>query len=318
VITGIQNILSVKIQNHFKNQSNQIPIKLLSVIIVTYRSNSIIDQCLDSIYLHNDMCESLEIIIVDNSPSDDPMCQRLKTKYKDLRILKNSSNGGYGQGNNIGAKLARGKYLLILNPDTVLVENIFKFSLLQFEEDRYLSIFGIQLVSADLKPSISFIYRKEFANILSNPLIKIFNKFDYFLSERMVPSGACMFIRKETFFKAGMFDENMFMYLEESYIAKSIKLVDHRNKIKYFSCKKIIHQEASSAFDLKKMSAIIKSQIYFLKKFNFSNEKNFRNLLIYVKIKLFIYKLFLNKKAHSSAKQELELIKKEYFNFKNV
>ena len=82
---------------------------LFSVIIVSYKKLDILIDCLDSIYKYNDIGDKLEIIVVDNSPEDN-IYNYIKSNYNDVRILK-SENKGFGAGNNLGAKIARGEYL---------------------------------------------------------------------------------------------------------------------------------------------------------------------------------------------------------------
>ncbi len=96
----------------------------LSVIIVTFKSENLIEKCLDSIY---DTVKNLnfEVIISDNSPNDNTagVINKIKSKYKDLTFIKNKKNEGFSKGNNIGIKKAHGEYVLFLNPDMVLKEN---------------------------------------------------------------------------------------------------------------------------------------------------------------------------------------------------
>ena len=99
----------------------------LSVIIVSYKNLEIIVDCLNSIYKNNDIGNYLEVIVVDNSPEDN-IYNYVADNFENVRIIKNQ-NKGFGEGNNKGACIARGKYLLFLNPDTILVEPIFGFAI---------------------------------------------------------------------------------------------------------------------------------------------------------------------------------------------
>lgn len=102
--------------------------KLLSAIIVTYNSSNDIFDCIDSVYKYNDIGSLLEIIIVDNNSTDfDIMSKELKTHYNDsIKLIRNTRNGGYGQGNNIGIKASSSPYFIIINPDVRLMMPIFK------------------------------------------------------------------------------------------------------------------------------------------------------------------------------------------------
>lgn len=90
--------------------------ELASIIIVLYNSSRYIGSCIDSImaqdYPH-------EIIAVDNNSTDDS-CLIIREKYPRVRLIESGENAGYGAGNNVGVKHARGKYIVVLNPDTIV------------------------------------------------------------------------------------------------------------------------------------------------------------------------------------------------------
>ena len=119
---------------------------ILSIIIVSHKNLEVLRNCLDSIYLYNDIGECLEIIVVDNSPEDN-IYHYIKNNYSDIMILR-MDNKGFGAANNLGAKIAKGEYLLFLNPDTILIEPIFKFAINQFEKDDKLSMFCVMTVTS--------------------------------------------------------------------------------------------------------------------------------------------------------------------------
>ena len=81
--------------------------KDLSLIILTYNSEKDIYDCLQSVYQHNDIGDALEIIVVDNNSTHYAEMQRtIQSLYPDITIIANTSNGGYGQGNNVGITAA--------------------------------------------------------------------------------------------------------------------------------------------------------------------------------------------------------------------
>ncbi len=93
----------------------------LSIIIVTYKSETLIEKCLDSIYSTVGNL-TFEVIISDNSPDTNTknVISKIKNKYKNLIFIKNEKNEGFSKGNNIAVKKASGRYVLFLNPDMVL------------------------------------------------------------------------------------------------------------------------------------------------------------------------------------------------------
>lgn len=89
----------------------------LSIIVVAYRSRADLERCLPTLYREG--CEALEVIVVDNAP-DDGTAAWLRRTYPQVKVLANTSNGGYAGGNNLGLEAATGEFVLILNPDTEL------------------------------------------------------------------------------------------------------------------------------------------------------------------------------------------------------
>lgn len=241
----------------------------LSVIIVTYKSKEVIDDCLKSIEKHNDIGEKLEVLVVDNSPIEDETFLYIQENYKWVNIFQNLENKGFGQGNNIGAHHARGQYLLFLNPDTILIQPIFSFALKQFEKDKSLGAFGLILVSPDGKYSNSYGIMPEKKSICPAksylPAIKYFN----FTPQHIYPLGADLFIRKDLFFRGGQFDENIFLCYEEPDLIK--RLAGH--KVRIFN-KKMIHSGGHTTDDdEKRMSEYIKSEIYYFRKHKLNYRK---------------------------------------------
>lgn len=260
---------------------------LLSVIIVSYKNLELLNSCIESIYKFNDIGDLLEIIVVDNSPEDDVYIA-IKHEFMKVTIVKND-NYGFGQANNVGMKLSKGEYLLFLNPDTVLIEPVFKFALEQFRSESKLGLFGVKLVDNNMKENLSF-YFIDRTDLISNILIKIFNKIDYFDKESMFISGANMFTRRQTFIDAGLFDDQIFMYYEESDLIKRIKKTGW--SINYYKSKRIIHLEGGTTFDsIKSEERRLISLKYYCMKYNMNFQKEIRKERRIYQIKLTISKI---------------------------
>lgn len=260
---------------------------LLSVIIVSYKNLELLNSCIESIYRFNDIGDSLEIIVVDNSPEDD-VYNAIKHEFMEVTIVRNDNNG-FGQANNVGMKLSKGEYLLFLNPDTVLIEPVFKFALEQFRSDSKLGLFGVKLVDNNMKENLSF-YFIDRTDLISNILIKIFNKIDYFDKESMFISGANMFTRRQTFKDAGLFDDQIFMYYEESDLIKRIKKAGW--SINYFKSKRIIHLEGGTTFDsINSEERRLNSLKLYCKKYNMNFQKEINKERRIYQIKLLISKI---------------------------
>src|SRR6185437_7595511 len=95
---------------------------LVSVIIVHYKTNSVLFSCLESLYKQKHTV-SFEVIVVDND-RDNPIGQVLLKKFPLVRYIQSPRNIGFGSGNNLGAKHANGKYVFFLNPDTIVTDPI--------------------------------------------------------------------------------------------------------------------------------------------------------------------------------------------------
>ena len=280
---------------------------LFSVIIVSYKKLDILIDCLDSIYKYNDIGDKLEIIVVDNSPEDN-IYNYIKSNYKDVKILK-SKNRGFGAGNNLGAKIARGEYLLFLNPDTILIEPIFQFAIQKFEKKNNLALFGIKLLNKNLKRNWSFYFIDE-DSFFHAMLIKLFRKMDFFVDGKMCIAGADIFIRKKIFFDIGMFDENIFMYGEEADLARRIKASNY--KTKYFKDKSLIHLGGGTVTNTSaKIHAGLRSTKYYCQKHNIDFNKKILHQIRYQKFKYFIYRI-LKKEKCKEVKLHIEILKEYY------
>src|SRR5690554_5222618 len=116
----------------------------LSVVILNYNVRFFLEQCLLSVQAALSDIDS-EIIVVDNNSKDDS-CQMVKELFPEVILIENKENTGFPKGNNIGVARAKGKYLCILNPDTVVAEDTFA-KLLNFSKSKEnLGIVGCQLI----------------------------------------------------------------------------------------------------------------------------------------------------------------------------
>lgn len=193
--------------------------KRVSVVIVTYRSEKDIYDCLASLFKWADIPrEELEVIVVDNnSPEADRMFNGIRRIYGDeIVLVNNTNNGGYGQGNNVGIRRAKAPVIMIMNPDVRLNSHVFNHALSTFAQKQYVGIYGLtQMVSENRKCGTSFNTTHMMNGYLRILLTGISNRFNIFLPSCMYVSGACFFIRRDSFEKAGLFDESIFMYGEE-------------------------------------------------------------------------------------------------------
>lgn len=259
--------------------------KTLSTIIVTYNSESVIKECLESIERYNDIGDRIEIIIVDNSPvfNIEKFVNDL-TIDLDIKMIHNPKNGGFGQGNNIGARVAKGELLFILNADTVLIEPIFSYMLNEFE-DAKLTAAGFKLVDREgivnnsfaLFPEYNYIYFFMPIKLLYFLVIKL-----GLLSKFIFPWGADFIVRKEDFLNAGMFDEKIFLCNEEPDLIKRLNV----DKVKIFD-RPIIHLEGhTTEVSENRFNEWYISTKYYFDKYNLDSQKFFLREIKLNKIKI--------------------------------
>lgn len=286
----------------------------LSVIIVTYNSENVIQECLESIQKYNDIGDALEIIIVDNSP----VCkirQFVDDLYLDLNILTihNPKNGGFGQGNNIGVHRANSEYLFFLNPDTILVERIFSYAISKLESNNVTSL-GFKLIdrlgninnSFGLLPEKNIIY----AFLPMKILYLLVIKFRFF-SKTIFPWGAAFMIKKDIFIESGMFDEDIFLCNEEPDLIRRVKsnntIISERN---------IIHLEGhTTVVESFRFECWLDSTKYYFSKYDLSYEKFLRNEVLINTVKVFVRKLI--RMDYFYLKDYVQKIREELNRFKN-
>ena len=284
--------------------------KRLSIIIVTYNSEKDIFDCISSIKQWSNIpFDELELIIVDNnSRNTDSIFEQLRLLYgNDIVLVKNTHNGGYGQGNNMGIRRATAPVILIMNPDVRMMEPVFKTALDAFDHWKDLSIYGMkQMLSATVPSNNSFCCAYTVNGYLQTIMTSIGNRFDYYLPRYMHFSGSCFFIRKEMFEQVGLFDETIFMYGEEEDIhyrmrKSGFKQMIYNPKLHYIHLTK--EREPNLAYETKLLDVAIEHS----KKKGYDVSKTIKNRLRNNTILLLREKVlvFLGKKD----KRQMNLLK---------
>lgn len=190
----------------------------LSIIIVNYNTEKLLQDCLKSIKKYTKGID-YEVIVVDNASEKSCLqaVAKLVKRYPKASLIKSQRNLGYAGGNNLGLRKAKGDYALILNTDTILKENAFK-KLLDFaRENPRVGVVGPKLLNEDGSDQPS-----------ASPIFTLFNVFLWlFFGDRALyqsPNcakqvgfvmGSAFLVKREAWEKAGLLDENFFMYVEE-------------------------------------------------------------------------------------------------------
>lgn len=190
-----------------------------------------------------------EIIVVDNNSPDDS-CAMVKQLFPSVHLIENKENSGFSKGNNIGVAQAKGEYLCILNPDTVVAEDTFT-KVLQFAESKQdMGIVGCQLVdgkgeflpeSKRQVPTARVAFQKMTGNA-KNYYTHELGKNDIGHTDILV--GAFMLIKKDVYNTVEGFDEDYFMYGEDIDLSYKILKAGYTNY--YFGETIVIHFKGES------------------------------------------------------------------------
>lgn len=266
--------------------------KSLSIIIVTYNSDELIFDCLNSIFKFNDINDNLEVIIVDNASRNvDKMFKLILNEYNnDIILIKNDTNSGYGSGNNIGVKYVNSPYFIVMNPDVKLVEPVFRKILSEFESQSNLALLGVKFKDGSnniyIKPEKANLINMLFGKYLINRGIYNINQIFF--------SGSFMCFRKSTFLKVGMYDENIFLYHEEADIIN--RMLNVGAKIKLSKDIYVYHKMHGRELNLQLLKIGTISREYYFNKYSGNLNKYYRLLLLKYIIK-YIHSVVLNDKS---------------------
>jgi len=230
----------------------------LSIIIVNWNVKDYLRQCINSIYKETDRI-SIEIIVVDNA-STDCSVDMITKEFPKVRLIRNDENVGFSRANNQGISISNGKYLLFLNPDTIIInksiEKLYYFLVM----NREAVVVGPMILNAD-ENTIQYQGARTFPTLwnefcgLSEISIHFKNipsfsyiNLDYWdhKESRYVEliSGACMMCRKEIVEKINLFDEDYFLYADD--VDFCFRMREY-GSIYYLAEAKIIHYGGQSS-----------------------------------------------------------------------
>jgi GT2 family glycosyltransferase len=200
-----------------------------------------------------------EIIVVDNNSSDDS-CRMIRQKFPEVILIENKDNKGFSKANNQGVEIAKGEYILFLNPDTVMPEDFFRKTVTYMDAHPEAGALGPRLI--DGKGTFAPDSKKSFPTLSvaifkTTGINKIFSKSPYFnkyyavhvkewqTAEVEVLSGCCMLVRTKAMNEAGgAFDEDYFMYCEDVDLSYRIYKSKYTNI--YYPEATLIHYKGES------------------------------------------------------------------------
>ncbi len=229
----------------------------LSVIIVNYNVKHFLEQCLHSVYKAAKGIET-EIFVVDNN-SVDGSAQLIREKFPNLNFIENRENVGFSRANNQAIRIAKGEFILLLNPDTVVEEDTFLKVTAFMENHPDAGGLGVKMIdgkgtflpeSKRGLPTPWVAFYKMFGISKLFPNSRKFGKYHLsYLNENEIHevevlAGAFMLLRKTALDKVGLLDETFFMYGED--IDLSYRITQGGFKNYYFPETTIIHYKGES------------------------------------------------------------------------
>jgi GT2 family glycosyltransferase len=240
----------------------------LSIIIVNYNVQYFLEQCLLSVRQALENLEAAtpppqgggwgEVFVVDNNSVDNSVAM-VREKFPEVKLIANKENVGFSTANNQAIKQSNGKYVLLLNPDTVVREDTFKNCLDFMETHPDAGGLGVKMIDGSGKflpeskrgfPSPFVAFCKTFGLSTLFPKSKIFNRYHLGYLDKDethevdVLAGAFMLLRRSVLDKIGLLDEAFFMYGED--IDLSYRIVQAGYKNYYFAGTTIIHYKGES------------------------------------------------------------------------
>ncbi|HLC38622.1 MAG TPA: glycosyltransferase family 2 protein [Patescibacteria group bacterium] len=256
----------------------------LSIIIVSYNTQKLLFETLNSIYKFDNKQSQFEVVVIDNA-SRDGSAKMVAEKFPKVKLIQNSRNLGFGRANNLAAKKSTGKYLFFLNSDTLVQKSALLEIIKFFDQRPKAGVLGPKLLlgNKQIQPFAA-------GNVLNLKNL-IFGKFfdfwtrklkwrtglnwrDKFIFNLALPkkqtrvdwvSGAAMAVRKDLFSKLRGFDCKYFMYFEDQDLCLRAK--KRGFQVWYLPQTKIIHLGGMSLkTDNKRKKLYYISQAYFIKK----------------------------------------------------
>ncbi len=235
---------------------NHVTLKL-SVIIVNYNVKYFLEQALLSVRRASGRLD-VEVIVVDNNSVDDSLIM-LAEKFPEVKVMANQENVGFSKANNQALNLARGEYVLLLNPDTVVEEDTFRKCIRFMDEHPEAGALGVKMIDGSGRflpeskrgfPSPMVAFYKMFGLAELFPRSPLFNHYHLGYLDKdenhevEILSGAFMFIRRAVLEITGFLDEAFFMYGED--IDLSYRIIQAGYKNYYFAGTTIIHYKGES------------------------------------------------------------------------
>ena len=250
----------------------------LSVIILNYNVRYFLEQCVLSVQEAISDLDA-EIIVIDNNSADDS-CLMMQQRFPEVKLIQNKENFGFPKGNNIAVDHAKGKYICILNPDTLVAEDTFTKILAFAERQTNLGIIGCKLIDGTGNflpeskrgiPTPWVAFTKIFGLYKVFPKSKLFNRYyaqhldENETGEIEILVGAFMLMKHDLYLDLKGFDEDCFMYADD--IDLSYRALQMQKTNYYFPETTVLHYKGESTVkDEKYMKRFQEAMTFFYQK----------------------------------------------------
>jgi GT2 family glycosyltransferase len=283
----------------------------LSILIVNWNVKNCLEECLESIRRHSKEI-AYEIFVVDNHSTDDsiPMIEKL---FPEVILIKNTTNVGFAKANNQAIKRSQGRYILLLNPDTVILPNSFGKMIDFMDSNSRAGVCGCRLINPDnpdaplktdwLKfPSLVDelmidTFLGNFASVIVSKYLKIRDRLpELDSSSKAIEvdwiSGSFLMVKREVVKEAGLMDEELFLYAEDMEWCYRIKRLFNW-KIYILPYAAVVHYGGQSS---KKLNAFEYARYWHKSRYRF-HQKYSNNILFNIcnLVKVFLFSISLGK-----------------------
>jgi GT2 family glycosyltransferase len=251
---------------------------LLSIVIVNFNAGDLILTCIASI-LNETQLVHYEIIVVDNDSSDNSI-EQIRQHFPVVKIIETGINLGFATANNLGFKQAKGEYILVLNPDTLIINHAIDKAVTYLSTRPEVGILGCQVLSATGKISPTLMKFLTLSHILINIFIPLrimlksrrlgrshYTGLDYTIEQDVeVVVGCFMMLPQVLIDEIGGFDEDFFMFVEE--VEWCWRVIQTGKKVRYYPGSSIIHYEGGCSGSLAYRKILLTTQgaLLFFKK----------------------------------------------------
>jgi len=228
----------------------------LSIAIINWNTKSLLKECLKSVYLNVNKI-SFEILVVDNGSGDGSQ-EMVRKEFPQVRLIENKDNQGFARASNLALRKSKGKYGLLLNPDTIVEKGVLKTMVNFMKMNARVGICGCRLLNEDgsLQPSGGNFPDLFTAFLQMTKLNYLYpgNRFSRrFMGAGLAAgkagevdwvTGACLLMRRQAMEAVGLLDERFFMYCEDLDWCRRMK--DAGWKVYYLPEAQVVHYRSRS------------------------------------------------------------------------